>query len=81
MRNQLSSVSTSEPERIYRALIAALIEKRKAWGMKSTDVASLLCVRVQSFRRWETGNKAPGLLVLIRWADLLGCDLEAVFRE
>lgn len=49
-------------------------------GKNITDVANYLCLRVDSYRRYESGIRKPDVEVLIRLADYFGCTVDYLVR-
>lgn len=53
---------------------AFLVEKRKAAGLKQTDLAKLLKRSQDYVSDIETGQKIVGVVELMEWADAIGFD-------
>ena len=56
-------------------IFGRLQEIRLAWKMTLTEVAQRIGVQAQTLTRWEQGVTTPQLYQLIRWAAVLGYEL------
>ncbi len=66
-----------------RRIVAGLLIRRLALGLRQVDIAATIGVSVQTVQAWEAAKKTPSLAHLETWcaalnANLELCDAEAV---
>lgn len=62
-------------------LVSQLRATRLAWGLSIDDLAAITGFGARTIYYWESREKTPSVGALIKWADSLGMDLEAVRRK
>ena len=67
----------------HKRLAAAIAEQRRYKGMTQADVAEAMSsTRYQSFvAKIESGERRVDLVELLRLADIIGLDVEALIRQ
>jgi transcriptional regulator with XRE-family HTH domain len=56
-------------------IFGRLQEIRLAWKLSASEVGERIGVKGQTLTSWERGNTTPQLYQLIRWAAVLGYEL------
>ena len=54
---------------------------REKCGLSQRKVADLMDVSQQAVARWENGEAKPRADVLPKWARVLGCTIDELFRD
>lgn len=62
-------------------IIARLRAERLAWGLSVQDLAEIMGYSTRTVFYWESSERSPDLGALIKWANTLGMDIEAVRRK
>lgn len=67
----------------HKQLAAAIAEQRRHKGMTQADVAAAMSsTKYQSFiAKIESGERRIDLIELLRLADIIGLDIEALVRQ
>lgn len=49
---------------------------RMAAGLTQTQLAEMVGVQQRDISRWESGNREPGVLIVKKMAQALGCSMD-----
>jgi transcriptional regulator with XRE-family HTH domain len=61
------------PVEPYRVIVAALIERRQALGLRQLEVDDKIGCAGGLVGKWECGDRRASLVSLVMWAEALGC--------
>ena len=56
-----------------------ILRLRKEQGMTQATLATRLGITAQAVSKWESGRSAPDIELLPRLAEILSCDIDALF--
>lgn len=63
------------PSEPYRAIVAALIERRRALGLRQLELDDKIGCAGGLVGKWECGDRKASLVSLVMWAEALGCQI------
>jgi len=68
-------VQDAIPGEPYRAIVAALIERRRALGLRQLELDDKIGCAGGLVGKWECGDRKASLVSLVMWAEALGCQI------